>query len=137
MMKRISIRKISIALFCGICLTSCLKQNPDNPPVVTPPTDSNTVVTYDWNKIADSAQTSMNLFWSPSDKYYLKSNTATDWTQYWPNAHALDIAVDGYLRTASANFKTRMSDLLTGVYAKNGNTWINYYYDDMEWMRPC
>jgi predicted alpha-1,6-mannanase (GH76 family) len=134
MLNRIGIRKVTVILFCVIGLSSCLKQNPDTPPVITPPTDSNNVVTYDWNKIADSAQTSMNLFWSPSDKYYLQSNTATDWAQYWPNAHALDIAVDGYLRTSSANFKTRMSDLVAGVYAKNGNTWINYYYDDMEWM---
>jgi len=133
MLKRIGIRKIAVALFCVISLSSCLKQNPDTPPY-TPPTDSNNVVTYDWNKIADSAQASMNLFWSPSDKYYLQSNTATDWAQYWPNAHALDIAVDGYLRTSSATFKGRMSDLIAGVYAKNGNTWINYYYDDMEWM---
>jgi predicted alpha-1,6-mannanase (GH76 family) len=27
-----------------------------------------------------------------------------------------------------------MTDLLTGVRAKNGGTWINYYYDDMQWM---
>ncbi|TKK71023.1 glycosyl hydrolase family 76 [Ilyomonas limi] len=134
MLKKMGIRKTAVALFCVIGLSSCLKQNPDTPPVVTPPTDSNNVVIYDWNKIADSAQTSMNLFWSPSDKYYLQTNTATDWAQYWPNAHALDIAVDGYVRTSSATFKGRMSDLIAGVYAKNGNTWINYYYDDMEWM---
>ncbi len=133
MLNIIGIKKIVFAFLYVTILSACLKQNPDNPPY-TPPADSATVITYDWNRIADSAQTSMNLFWSPSDKYYLQSNTATDWAQYWPNAHALDIAADGYLRTSSATFKTRMSDLLTGVYAKNGNTWLNYYYDDMEWM---
>ncbi len=135
MTKMICMKNIAIPFLLILSLSSCLKQNPDNPPVVTPPDSSgNPVVTYDWNKIADSAQTSMNLFWSASDKYYLKSNTATEWAQYWPQAHALDIAVDGYLRTSSANYKTRMNDLLAGVYAKNGNTWLNFYYDDMEWM---
>lgn len=27
-----------------------------------------------------------------------------------------------------------MDDFLIGVKAKNGNDWLNYYYDDMEWM---
>ena len=134
MTKMICMKNIVITSLLTLSLTSCLKQNGDNPPVVTPPTDSTPVATYDWSKIADSAQTSMNLFWSPSDKYYLQSNTATDWAQYWPNAHALDILTDGYLRTSSASYKTKMTDLLAGVYAKNGNTWINFYYDDMEWM---
>ncbi len=125
-----------IVFVMAISFASCLKQNEDNPPVVNPPdsTGGTPVITYDWSKIADTAQSSMNLFWSPSDKYYLKTNATSEWTAYWPNAHALDILVDGYLRTSSASLKTRMSDLLAGVYAKNGNTWLNYYYDDMEWM---
>ena len=135
MLKMICMKHIAISFLLIFSISSCLKQNPDNPPVITPPDSTgNPVVTYDWNKIADTAQTSMNLFWSPADKYYLKSNTAADWAQYWPNAHALDILTDGYLRTSSANLKTKMSDLISGVYAKNGNTWLNFYYDDMEWM---
>lgn len=130
----ICIRKIGVAIFCLTGIASCLKQNPDNPPVTPPPTDTNMVATYNWNRIADSAQASMNSFWSPSDGYYLLSNTATDWANYWPNAHALDILTDGYLRTSSDALKAKMHDLIAGVYAKNGNTWINYYYDDMEWM---
>lgn len=27
-----------------------------------------------------------------------------------------------------------MDDFLVGVKTKNGNSWLNYYYDDMEWM---
>ena len=130
------VKKVAIACSLILSISSCLKQNADVPPVVDPPPGggSSTPITYDWTKIADTAQSSMNLFWSPSDKYYLQTNTSNDWAFYWPNAHALDILVDGYLRTSSASLKTKMSDLIAGVYAKNGNTWLNDYYDDMEWM---
>jgi predicted alpha-1,6-mannanase (GH76 family) len=43
--------------------------------------------------------------------------------------------VDAYLRTSKdASIKSQMDAFLTGVKAKNGNTWLNFYYDDMEWM---
>lgn len=119
----------------AICalLSSCLKEKEDTPPPPAPSGGGSTL-SYDWNKIADSAQLSMNYFWSASDKVYLSSNTSANWGNYWPNAHALDILVDAYLRTPSPAIKARMDDLMTGVKAKNGNTWLNYYYDDMEWM---
>jgi predicted alpha-1,6-mannanase (GH76 family) len=115
----------------AVTLTSCLKQNDDIPPVL-PPGSGN--VTYNWTAIADTAEKSLDYFWSASGKYYLSSNTSGDWAQYWPQAHALDVLVDAYLRDPSDNIKARMNDLLTGVRAKNGNSFINYYYDDMEWM---
>jgi predicted alpha-1,6-mannanase (GH76 family) len=118
-------------LALAVSLSSCLKQNDDIPPVL-PPGSGN--VTYNWSTIADTAERSLDYFWSASGKYYLSSNTASDWAQYWPNAHALDVLVDAYLRNPSTTLKTQMNDLLTGVRAKNGNTFINYYYDDMEWM---
>lgn len=112
---------------------SCLKQKDDNGSPSGPGSGGATIV-YDWPKIADSAQASLNYFWSASGKFYLSSNTAADWGHYWPNAHALDVLVDAYLRNPSAITKARMDDLMIGVKAKNGNTWLNYYYDDMEWM---
>lgn len=123
----------SLLLVSASVFSSCLKEKEDEPPVTNPPGSGNTTV-YDWNKIADSAQLSMNYFWSASDKVYLSSNTSSGWGNYWPNAHALDILVDAYIRNPSGSIKTRMDDLITGVKAKNGNTWLNYYYDDMEWM---
>ena len=118
-------------LVLTVSLSSCLKQNDDIPPVL-PPGSGN--VTFNWSTIADTAERSLDYFWSASGKYYLSSNTANDWAQYWPNAHALDVLVDAYLRNPSTTLKTQMNDLLTGVRTKNGNTFINYYYDDMEWM---
>ena len=118
-------------LALAVTLGSCLKQNDDIPPVLPPGSGT---VTYNWSTIADTAEKSLDYFWSASGKFYLSSNASGDWAQYWPQAHALDVLVDAYLRNPSNNIKAQMNDLLTGVRAKNGNTFINYYYDDMEWM---
>jgi predicted alpha-1,6-mannanase (GH76 family) len=120
-------------LITGALFSSCLKVKDDMPPPPTTPGGAGQA-SYDWNEIADSAQLSMNYFWSASEKVYLASNTSSGWGNYWPNAHALDVLIDAYERTPSATLKSRMDDLMTGVRAKNGNTWLNYYYDDMEWM---
>lgn len=132
-MKVVSFLKAGTLSFISASIfLSCLKEKEDEPPAPNPPGGG--TVSYDWNKIADSAQLSMHYFWSASDKVYLGSNTSSNWGNYWPNAHALDVLVDAYIRTPSPAIKARMDDLLTGVKAKNGNTWLNYYYDDMEWM---
>ncbi len=115
-------------------LASCLKSKNDTPSKRDPPKPSPYQTVFEWNKIADSAQSSLPLFYNSGGKFYLANNNSTGWVQYWPTAHTLDVLVDGYLRTGSSGYKTKMDDLLDGMYAKNGNTWINHYYDDMEWM---
>jgi predicted alpha-1,6-mannanase (GH76 family) len=133
-MKPAIFSKVNVLIFLSASiLSSCLKEKEDDILPPDPPGGGNEI-TYDWNKIADSAQLSMNYFWSASDKVYLSSNTASGWGNYWPNAHALDVLVDAYIRTPSPSIKARMDEFLIGVKAKNGNTWLNYYYDDMEWM---
>jgi predicted alpha-1,6-mannanase (GH76 family) len=122
---------ILLTLF-ACCFTACLKQNNDSP--APPGGAGNTQTTYNWYTIADSAELSLNYFWSASGKYYLSANNSTVWANYWPNAHALDVLVDAYLRNPSGALTARMQDLVGGVYSKNSNTWINYYYDDEEWM---
>lgn len=126
--------RISVYGLMAACIfSSCLKEKEDTG-TVDPPGGGGNTPTYDWNKIADSAQSSLNYFWSAAGKFYLTSNTSADWGNYWPNAHALDVLVDAYVRNPSPSVKTRMDDFLVGVKAKNGNDWLNYYYDDMEWM---
>lgn len=127
------LKLIAFCILTVALLSSCLKEKEDTPPPPGTPGGGNQI-SYEWDKIADSAQLSMNYFWSASERVYLASNTSSGWGNYWPNAHALDILVDAYERTPSAAIKARMDDLMTGVRTKNGNTWLNYYYDDMEWM---
>jgi predicted alpha-1,6-mannanase (GH76 family) len=119
-------------LTAAILMSSCLKTKDNDPP--GPPVGNNEPIVYNWAAIADSAQTGLNLFWSATDRVYQSTNNSTEWAQYWPNAHALDVLVDAYLRTPSNTLKARMLDLIAGVKAKNGNSMINFYYDDMEWM---
>lgn len=55
-------------------------------------------------------------------------------SNYWWCAHGVDVLVDGYLRTRQDVYKTRMKNLLLGIRSFNGNTYINHFYDDMEWL---
>lgn len=115
-----------------LSLASCLKQKEDPPPRSTPPPAATPV--YNWQKIADSVQTSLGQFYNPGGNYYQVATNSTAWTQYWPTAHVLDVLVDAYLRNPTPATKTAMDNLLAGLRARNGNTWLNDYYDDMEWL---
>ena len=94
---------------------------------------------YDWAKYADSAQKGLiDMFWRSytSGKYMVQSyhvnpsNVNTTF-HYWWLAHALDVFVDGYARTGTADYLTKMNDLFTAV---NKSGLKNSFYDDMEWM---
>jgi predicted alpha-1,6-mannanase (GH76 family) len=53
---------------------------------------------------------------------------------YWWMAHAVDAMVDGYARTSDARYAERLSELYEGIKQKNGGSFPNPLYDDMEWM---
>ncbi len=75
-----------------------------------------------FNGTAEALQTSMyNTFGVPNQNY-------------WWCAHGVDALLDGYTRTRSETYKTRMKSLLLGIRSFNGNTYINHFYDDMEWL---
>ncbi|KAA6334467.1 hypothetical protein EZS27_017210 [termite gut metagenome] len=48
-------------------------------------------------------------------------------------AHALDVLVDAYLRSGNNFYKSYFDSWYKGVRVKNGKTFRNDYYDDMEW----
>jgi predicted alpha-1,6-mannanase (GH76 family) len=75
-----------------------------------------------FNSTAEALQTSMyNTFGVPNQNY-------------WWCANGVDALADGYMRTRSETYKTRMKSLLLGIRSFNGNTYINHFYDDMEWL---
>jgi predicted alpha-1,6-mannanase (GH76 family) len=75
-----------------------------------------------FNATAEALQTSMyNTFGVPNENY-------------WWCANGVDALLDGYMRTRSETYRTRMKSLLLGIRSFNGNTYINYFYDDMEWL---
>jgi predicted alpha-1,6-mannanase (GH76 family) len=126
-------KTILLICFTAAVFSACLKSK-DEPAPAPPSGGGGGTYVYKWVEIADSAQSSLNYFWSPGAKYFTATNNTSDWTFYWPTAHALDVLIDLYLRNPTPANKARLDDVIAGVKAKNGNTYINHYYDDMEWM---
>ncbi|WP_102407704.1 glycoside hydrolase family 76 protein [Parabacteroides bouchesdurhonensis] len=87
-----------------------------------------------WYAAADSSSEALvNSFWNTSGKYFnYDSNGKIDF-HYWPQAHALDVLIDAYERTGDNKYKSLFDQWFEGVKIKNGNTFKNDYYDDMEW----
>lgn len=92
---------------------------------------------YSWTAAVDSSTIAfVNKYWNTT--YHCFNNTfegEIGQYDYWPEAHALDVVVDAYLRTNDNTYKQVIYDWYDGVKAKNGvaNNWRNSYYDDMGW----
>ncbi|MCW1734355.1 glycoside hydrolase family 76 protein [Anaerorudis cellulosivorans] len=87
-----------------------------------------------WNAAADSSSSALiHLFWNADEHYFNYNNLGLKDFHYWPQAHALDVMIDAYLRTRDNLYKTTINDWYDGVKRKNGNTFFNIFYDDMEW----
>ncbi|MBB1286009.1 glycosyl hydrolase family 76 [Flavisolibacter sp. BT320] len=118
------------AFFVLLSLVGCKKDYDDGS---TGGTGTPKPPAIDWAKAADSSTgATITRFWNNADNYFNEKNTNTAF-HYWPQAHGLDILVDAYLRTGNAEYKNYMDKWFTGVNRKNGNTFINEFYDDMEW----
>ncbi|RFS26986.1 glycosyl hydrolase family 76 [Chitinophaga silvatica] len=119
------------ALLLPLAFTACLKEPVDDGPG---PGAGKERYVFNWPQIADSSlQGLLGNYWN-QEKYFNQNNSGNTTFNYWPNAHALDVLVDAYIRKNDPAIKSRMDDLLAGMKTKNGNTYINYFYDDMEWM---
>ncbi|ARK12101.2 glycoside hydrolase family 76 protein [Fibrella sp. ES10-3-2-2] len=91
-------------------------------------------MSLEWASIADSSTKALNTqFFNESGKYYNVNNGGKTDFNYWPQAHALDLLVDAYTRTRNKQYLAYMNDWFVGVPVKNGNTFLNTYYDDMLW----
>lgn len=92
-------------------------------------------VTYDYASLSDSLQTATyNTYISGDRNYFVKNNQGDATFNYWPQAHVLDLLLDGYLRTKNTQYTARMKALLNGIAVKNGGAYPNEYYDDMGWL---
>ena len=86
-----------------------------------------------WNAAADSSTTSLiTNFWNPT-AHYFNGGTSGSSFGYWPQAHGLDVLVDAYVRTNDVKYKTYFDQWYAGVQVANGGSFLNYFYDDMEW----
>lgn len=93
-----------------------------------------------WTKRADEAQRALERhFWNDSIRMYNIETPCPDGAcntifHYWWMAHAADVLVDGYVRTADPLYAERLEQLYEGVLRRNEGAWPNELYDDMEWM---
>lgn len=87
-----------------------------------------------WSERADSAQAAfLKHFWNSSESVYYSNSTRQTNLEYWWQAHALDVLVDGYVRTGDSTYIKRISLLLLGITIRN-NGFFDDYYDDEEWL---
>lgn len=103
-----------------------------------------------WNKMADGmSQALIDKFWGANfegyaDRYYFNygsnlSNMTTN--HYWPQAHAMDVLVDAYMRTGEKRYKELFPLWWNGAPRYNfagkmnpKDAWWNVFVDDMEWI---
>jgi predicted alpha-1,6-mannanase (GH76 family) len=90
--------------------------------------------TVNWISAADSSSNKLVTdFWNAQGKYFNKDNSGDLTFNYWPQAHALDVLVDAYTRTNDNMYLSYISQWYDGVKQKNGGSFLNNFYDDMEW----
>lgn len=128
---------LTLSSFISILFVSACSKKGD--PVVNnkPPDTSVTVKppTYNYSLLADSVQAATyNTFISADRNYFVQNNAGNTTFNYWPQAHVLDVLLDGYLRTKNALYTARMKALLNGIKIKNGGVYPNEFYDDMGWL---
>jgi len=93
-----------------------------------------------WEERANQAQETLDaLFWNESLSMYNVETPCPDGEcntifHYWWMAHAVDVLVDGLLRTGDVRYATRLAAIHEGLLRRNGGVWPNELYDDMEWM---
>lgn len=106
-------------------------------------------ITY-WNKMANgTSEALIKHFWGASFEGYEKRyyfNYGSDLSDmstnnYWPQAHAMDVLVDAYMRTGKSYYKELFPLWWEGMPKYNfagkmnpKDPWWNVFVDDMEWI---
>lgn len=103
----------------------------------------------EWNDHADTGTNFLlSKYWRESTNCFVTSHSGSTYAGYWPQAHAMDVVIDAYVRnkelyqkTKNQTYYNKMTEYsqyferwYTGIYVKNGNRYENNYFDDMEWI---
>ncbi len=87
-----------------------------------------------WSGRADSAQAALEeYFWNPGQDLFYSNSAKQGGFNYWWQAHAIDVLVDGFMRTADSSYINKISLLYRGITLKN-NGFTDGFNDDMGWM---
>ena len=103
-----------------------------------------------WRNMADGmSQALISRFWGanfeghPTRYYFNYGSDLSDMTtnHYWPQAHAMDVLVDAYMRTGDKQYSRLFPLWWEGAPRYNfagkmnpNDPWWNVFVDDMEWM---
>ncbi|MFU1796604.1 glycoside hydrolase family 76 protein [Paenibacillus azoreducens] len=93
-----------------------------------------------WSDRAEAAQEALRqYFWNPEIAMYNIETPCPDGEcntifHYWWMAHAVDVLVDGLLRSKRGIYDRTLAELHEGILRRNGGAYPNELYDDMEWM---
>ena len=138
-MKKIT---LLITLLLTLGLLSCCSSSDEFAPEEETPTEQESAedkeCTY-WQKEAkNSTNALVNEFWNKEKNFFntyagKPDTSAQDWN-YWPQAHAMDIIIDAYIRTKSSTWKDYFDAWYEGVKQKSGGSYFNDFVDDMEWI---
>ncbi|MGI6243291.1 MAG: glycoside hydrolase family 76 protein [Prevotella sp.] len=110
---------------------------PETPDKPSKPDDGKP--TTDWQEQASkSTQSFVDLYWNSKRNFFNyypgKDDGIRESGQYWPQAHAMDVLIDAYIRTGDDKWKTYFDKWYVGVKQKSGGSYFNNYVDDMEWI---
>ncbi|QCX37438.1 glycosyl hydrolase family 76 [Aureibaculum algae] len=130
-MKNYLITQYLTAFIIGVCfLGSCS----DEAIPLRDPYDKEPIAKIEWSLAADSVQTSFYNTYLGSEGTYQANSGGNTSFNYWPNAHVLNVLVDGYLRTGHGEYLSKMKSLINGIKSKNGGSYSNVFNDDMLWL---
>ena len=121
-----------VPLLCSLVLQGCGSSSSEDEPTPAPqPEQTN------WKQVAEQAtQALVTHFWNGREGYFnsMPDVADTQQNQYWPQAHAMDVVIDAYLRTGSAGYRDLFDKWHEGIKKKAGNSYFNDFYDDEEWI---
>lgn len=90
---------------------------------------------------ADHVQTALwKLYWNPEKGVMYQWDDSSTVNRpdenyyYWWQAHAVDVCIDGLIRTGKEEYAAYVEQLFHGISQSNGGTFRHHYYDDMAWM---
>ena len=119
-------------------LYACSSDETPEPEPEEPQEEVNEELEY-WKKQAkESTSAFIKHFWNKDKKFFNSyvgrpDTSEQDWC-YWPQAHAMDVLIDAYVRSKSSSLETYFDDWYVGVKQKSGGSYYNDFVDDMEWI---
>lgn len=137
----ISFTAAGILLLCGILFFAEPASGQDTEPKAVA-TETNAVPESkaalektDWAQAAhQSTETLIKRFWNSSGHYFNAESQDSTHFDYWPQAHAMDVLIDAWLRTRDSKYSDYFEPWYEGIRKKNGGHYRNVFFDDMEWI---